>query len=94
MFTGLLPLLDSDDALASVVSHEIAHNLAHHSAERLSQSYLAVVIINVFEFAMGIDHALSGTILDLAFSRPGSRKQEVDYYACHNLRTEQLIFLA
>ena len=38
VFTGILPVAgDSDDQLAAVVSHEIAHALAHHSSERLAR---------------------------------------------------------
>lgn len=35
--TGLLPVTQSEDALAVVMGHEIAHALAHHGNERISQ---------------------------------------------------------
>lgn len=37
MFSGLLDLLDSQDELASVLAHEVAHVLARHQGERLSR---------------------------------------------------------
>ncbi len=38
VFTGLLQMVhDSDDELAAVMGHEIAHALAHHSSERLAR---------------------------------------------------------
>jgi metalloendopeptidase OMA1, mitochondrial len=37
VFTGLLPVAATDDQLATVMSHEIAHALAHHSSERLAR---------------------------------------------------------
>ena len=37
VFTGLLPVAASDDQLATVMSHEIAHALAHHASERLAR---------------------------------------------------------
>jgi predicted Zn-dependent protease len=37
IYTGLLPVTQSEEALAVVVGHEIAHVIAHHSSERLSQ---------------------------------------------------------
>lgn len=37
VFTGLLPVVASDDQLAAVLSHEIAHALAHHTSERLAR---------------------------------------------------------
>lgn len=36
VFSGLLRIVDNDDQLATVLSHEIAHALAHHSNERLT----------------------------------------------------------
>jgi predicted Zn-dependent protease len=40
VYTGILPLTQTDDGLATVLSHEIAHALAHHGAERLSRMEL------------------------------------------------------
>jgi predicted Zn-dependent protease len=37
VFTGLLKIVENDDQLATVLSHEIAHALAHHSNERLTR---------------------------------------------------------
>jgi predicted Zn-dependent protease len=44
VFSGMLRFVDEnferpDDALATVVGHEIAHALAHHSSERVFQEY-------------------------------------------------------
>ena len=38
VFTGILPVIgDSDDRLATVLGHEIAHALAHHASERVAR---------------------------------------------------------
>jgi predicted Zn-dependent protease len=37
VFTGILPVAENDDQLATVLSHEIAHALAHHSSERIAR---------------------------------------------------------
>lgn len=37
VYTGLLPVTQTEEALAVVMGHEIAHVIAHHSNERLSQ---------------------------------------------------------
>jgi|AGTN01.2.fsa_nt_gi Putative Zn-dependent protease, contains TPR repeats len=37
VYTGLLPITQTEDALAVVMGHEIAHVIAQHSNERLSQ---------------------------------------------------------
>jgi predicted Zn-dependent protease len=41
VFTGILPVAANDDQLATVLSHEIAHALAHHASERLAQEQRA-----------------------------------------------------
>lgn len=37
VFTGLLPVAETDDHLATVMSHEISHALAHHASERVAR---------------------------------------------------------
>jgi predicted Zn-dependent protease len=37
VFTGLFRVVQNDDQLATVLSHEIAHALAHHSSERYAR---------------------------------------------------------
>jgi len=37
VFHGLLQVAQNDDQLATVISHEIAHALAHHSSERVAR---------------------------------------------------------
>ena len=41
VFEGLLPLVSSEDELAVVIGHEVAHAVAKHSNERMSQELLA-----------------------------------------------------
>jgi predicted Zn-dependent protease len=40
VFTGLLPVVQNDDQLATVMGHEIAHALAHHASERIAREGL------------------------------------------------------
>jgi predicted Zn-dependent protease len=37
VFTGLLHVVQSEDELAAVMSHEVAHTLAHHVSERIAR---------------------------------------------------------
>lgn len=41
VYEGLLPLIASEDELAVVVGHEVAHAVAKHSNERMSQQLMA-----------------------------------------------------
>ena len=40
VYTGLLPLVQNDAALATVMGHEIAHAVARHGSERMSDQML------------------------------------------------------
>lgn len=40
IFTGILPLCQTDAELATVISHEVSHAIARHSNERISQEML------------------------------------------------------
>ena len=41
VYTGIFPVARTEGGLAAVMSHEVAHVLAHHGAERLSQGLVA-----------------------------------------------------
>ena len=41
VYTGILDVAKNDDQLATVISHEIAHALARHGAERMSSGMVA-----------------------------------------------------
>lgn len=79
VFSGILPICGNDDGLAAVMSHEIAHTVAHHFGERMSSNLLVFVALILGGIALGDVDSVSrvgNTLLDLAYLRPGSRKQE------------------
>lgn len=41
VYTGIMPLVKDDNGLAVVLGHEIAHAVAHHGDERMSQGLIA-----------------------------------------------------
>ncbi|NVD07910.1 M48 family metallopeptidase [Vibrio sp. JPW-9-11-11] len=53
VYTGLLNVAVNADQLATVIGHEIAHVLADHSNERLSQSQLANAGLQLTNVALG-----------------------------------------
>lgn len=53
VYTGLLKVAKNEDQLATLIGHEIAHVLADHSNERLSQSQLANAGLQITAVALG-----------------------------------------
>jgi len=58
VFTGLLPVVQTDgrlndDMLATVMAHEIAHALAHHSSERIAREQKYQHAMDALNGAMG-----------------------------------------
>jgi len=56
VYTGILPVTQNEDALATVMGHEVAHALLNHGKQRVSASYL-----------QQLGGALGATLLGLAF---------------------------
>ncbi|WP_165313863.1 M48 family metallopeptidase [Vibrio ziniensis] len=53
VYTGLLKVAVNQDQLATVIGHEVAHVLADHSNERLSQSQIANAGLQITDVALG-----------------------------------------
>lgn len=51
-YTGLLELADSDAEVAAVMGHEVAHVVARHAGERLSQNVLITTSLTAAQIAL------------------------------------------
>ncbi|RAR08118.1 carbohydrate esterase family 5 protein [Stemphylium lycopersici] len=77
VFTGILPLCGGEDGIAAVLGHEIAHVVAHHTAERMSRA--PIILLGVLALSMFDISLYSGKMLiDLFLSMPASRKHEAE----------------
>lgn len=76
VFSGILDVCQDDDGLAAVLGHEIAHNVAHHAAERMSKSNILLGVVMAGFLLIGIDPGIGNLLTEFAFTRPGSRSQE------------------
>ena len=86
VYTGLLNLASSDDEVATVIGHEIAHVTARHGAERMSQGLVAGLVGAGVELGTAetkyadlarVLYGATATGATLAFSR--GNESEADY---------------
>lgn len=78
VFSGLLPICANEDGLAAVLGHEVAHNVAHHTGERLSRQLYIIGLVALLSWTIDSTAQLAAVVLDYAISRPGSRQQETE----------------
>lgn len=85
VYTGLLPVTQNEAALAVVVGHEIAHAVAKHGNERMSQAMVAEGIGAVGGAltagnprVSGIFNSVYGPGASIGVILPNSRKQELE----------------
>jgi predicted Zn-dependent protease len=86
VFEGILPIAKNEDGLAVVMGHEIAHAIAKHSNERLSQQMLAqfgaeltnILLSNKSEATRVGINTLYGIGVEMGVMLPYSRKQEYE----------------
>lgn len=85
IFTGLLPITKTEDALAVVVGHEIAHVIAQHSNERISQQMalqyggaIAGDLLGNSQAMQQLGNAVFGLGAQYGVMLPYARKQEYE----------------
>ena len=82
VYTGLIERLQpSDDELAAVMGHEIAHALREHGRERVSQAQAQGMIIGVLGAVAGVSRSgmdLTQLLVDLTLNKPNSREHETE----------------
>lgn len=86
VYEGILPVARTDDELAMVIAHEVAHAVAKHSNERLSQAILrqyggqalGQILSGSSAGAQVVGNILYNVGGKLIFELPYSRKQEYE----------------
>ncbi|MDF1701099.1 MAG: M48 family metallopeptidase [Planctomycetota bacterium] len=64
VYTGILPYTQNEDGLAAVMGHEIAHAIARHGAERVSQQVLTESALTIVQAGLGqVSPAAQGPVM-------------------------------
>ena len=76
VYTGLLKILANEDELAAVLSHEVAHIVARHAAERITHGGILELLRLVAYWVFGLP--IPQGPLVAVFFLPNSRKAETE----------------
>ncbi|KAK9366100.1 peptidase family M48-domain-containing protein [Lipomyces kononenkoae] len=75
VFASILPICQDDDGLATVLSHETAHQIARHIGEKLSQMPFYLFGSLLLQLLLGSSMDFS-TLVSLLLEKPASRQME------------------
>ena len=87
VYTGILEVAKNKNGLATIMGHEIAHAVAKHSVERMSQAMAVNVTTQIVDIFTGgkvsqarstVGRATGMDVLQLGIMNPFGRKQETE----------------
>ncbi|KAI8144340.1 peptidase family M48-domain-containing protein [Fennellomyces sp. T-0311] len=79
VFTGILPIVENEDGMAAVLGHEVAHQLARHSAEKLSFAKIILVVqLTMMLFGIDPSYLFNQLAMNFILTKPFSRKCETE----------------
>lgn len=95
VYTGLLPVTADEDGLAVVMGHEIAHAIAQHGNERMSQQYRAQMIGQTTGAVLGLGSPGAKEIFNTTYG-VGATLTLLKYSRTHESEADKLgvVFMA
>ncbi|EDK46393.1 conserved hypothetical protein [Lodderomyces elongisporus NRRL YB-4239] len=86
IFSSILPICQNDDGIATVLSHELSHQLAQHSSEQLSSQPFYMALLTILYSLTGISW-FNDMLINGLLTMPASREMETeaDHIGCEIL---------
>jgi predicted Zn-dependent protease len=88
-YTGIMPICRDETGVAVVMGHEVAHAIANHGRERMSNGMLMNGLIGTAQAAMGQNPTLTQNLFLQAFG-VGGQLGMLTFSRTHELEADQL----
>jgi predicted Zn-dependent protease len=88
-YTGILPICKDETGVAVVMGHEVAHAIAHHARERMSNGLLVNGLLGGVQVALGQNPTLTQSIF-LQAAGLGSQLGMLSFSRKHELEADQM----
>ncbi len=88
-YTGIIPVCQNETGIAVVMGHEVAHAIANHGRERMSNGLLANGLLGGAQVAMGQNPNLTQNLLLQAFGA-GTQLGMLSFSRRHELEADEL----
>ena len=90
VYTGILPVTQDENGLAVVLGHEVAHALANHGGERMSQMMLAQLGATSLSVALSSQPALAKDLIMQAYGVGANVGVLLPYSRRHELEADHI----
>jgi predicted Zn-dependent protease len=90
VFKGMMEFAAADDELGAVVGHEVAHVLARHPAERVSQQLAAEVGMTLAQMAFGGENGENAQLVAGVFGLGATYGVLLPYSRTHELEADRV----
>ncbi len=90
IFTGILPITKDENGLATVIGHEVAHAVARHGGERVSQGLLVQMGGEALEAALRTQPELTRSVVLQGYGMGSQVGVILPYSRTHELEADQL----
>jgi predicted Zn-dependent protease len=88
-YTGIMPICQDEGGVAVVMGHEVAHAIAHHARERMSNGMLLNGLLGGVQVAMGQNPSLTQSLF-LQAAGVGGQLGMLKYSRSHELEADKL----